>query len=150
MLWSAGPEIVPVAGGIGAPIIHIPSIPPRYVVQASFIQSDREIFFFSQDLSIFSVSESSIVIEYRTMSNRLVVHDMRVIIGACTVTHIPIWNFALELVHHCKANAPQMRTNRNESEKNRLYLCLIISTVPGPRYTAKICFFLFYLTGMCM
>ena len=117
MLWSAGPEIVPVAGGIGAPIASIPSVLPRYVVQASFIQSDREIFFFSQDLSIFSVSESSIVIEYRTISNRLVVHEMRVMIDTRTIILGSVWNFIRELMHRIKAIAPQMRINHNEPEK---------------------------------
>jgi hypothetical protein len=117
MLWSGEPGIVPAAGCIGAPIAPIPSVLSRYVVQASFIQSDREIFFFSQDLSIFSVSESSIVIEYRTISNRLVVHDMRVMIDTRTIILGSVWNFIRELMHRIKATAPQMRINHNEPEK---------------------------------
>jgi hypothetical protein len=41
------------------------------VVQASLIHSEREIFRLSHDASIFSVSDSSIVTEYRTIAESL-------------------------------------------------------------------------------
>jgi len=48
-------------------MIGLPAWALTWVEQASEIQSDRDIFLFSQDLSMDCVRLSSIVMEYRTI-----------------------------------------------------------------------------------
>jgi hypothetical protein len=64
----------PAEGRVVAPAVPVPLLRERWVVHASVIQSDREIFVFAHDLSIVPVRVSSMVIEYRTMQITLVVH----------------------------------------------------------------------------
>src|SRR5512136_2981940 len=74
----------PADGRVVAPTVLTPLLLARCVVHASLIQSEREIFFFVQDLSIASVRLSSIETEYRTIQIHLVVHFIRIAIGLCT------------------------------------------------------------------
>jgi hypothetical protein len=74
----------PAEGRVVAPIVPFPVFPTRYVVHASLIQSDRESFFFTHDLSIVPVRLSSMVTENRTIQIHLVVHLIGVAIGLRT------------------------------------------------------------------
>ena len=51
-------------------IVSEPELVLRYVVHASLIHSDLDIFRFSHDLSMVVVRLSSIVTEYRTILDR--------------------------------------------------------------------------------
>jgi hypothetical protein len=58
-----------------------------WAAQASLIHSDRESLLFSASLSIFSVRESAMEIEYRTIQISLVVHLLRFSIMKCTTNN---------------------------------------------------------------
>jgi hypothetical protein len=73
-LWSSGFTTGPAEGSVILFFDPFPFPPERYAVQASVIQSDREIFFLARVVSIVPVRTSSMVIEYRTMGINLVVH----------------------------------------------------------------------------